>query len=644
MSIIKKIESLLRTKEEFTSADGEILSNKVYDAAVELSPELLDALMSDDETKGYFFAQTSNGTWVFNQQKFEWAITNNRFLEDSYTHYKNVIGLADASEKRLSKQGEVSLIFPYKDCTLEGGQTKQERIINREVFFNKTIAPDEIKTLLEPKVITQATKYDREHLDGVAIKEISPGDNLIIRGNNLMALSSLSAINRYRGKVKLIYIDPPYFFTKPKEYDTFKYNSNFHLSTWLVFMKDRLEIARKMLQEGGTIWISIGEDGMHYLKVLADEIFGMENFVATLPRRARFGKGDVPYNLSQDFDWVLVYTNVSDDKSVVGRKTHKTYYTTPDFPGRPWRTADLTTQKNATERPNSYFTLINPKDGKEYPASKTRTWAVTKDTWKGYYDQGSIIFPGDYDFLNITVPYARKFKDEDDAKNKLSSIISDIQMKDFLTALLSGCPNRLGTKESEDLFGIGEFDFAKPENLIKSILEVATDEGDLVMDFFLGSGTTCAVAHKMKRRYIGVDQMDYIERLAVNRLRQVIDGEQGGVSAQVKWMGGGSFVYCQLATLNQDFVLRIEDKEESPADILKDMMQTGYMNHTLDLRRVEGKMDNFINLTEEEQRAALMEMLDVNMLYKNVCDMDDEEMNVSEDDKAFNHNFYALNK
>lgn len=642
MSIIKKIESLLRTREEFSSADGEILSNKVYDAAVELSPELLDILMSDDEIKGYFFSQTSNGTWVFNQQKFEWAITNNRFLEDSYTHYKNVIGLADASEKRFSKQGEVILIFPYKDCTLEGGQTKQERIVNREVFFNKTIAPDEIKTLLEPKVITRATRYDGDHPDGMAIKEISPDDNLIIRGNNLMALSSLSAINRYRGKVKLIYIDPPYFFTKPKEYDTFKYNSNFHLSTWLVFMKDRLELAKKMLLEGGTIWISIGEDGMHYLKVLADEIFGVENFVATLPRRARFGKGDVPYNLSQDFDWVLVYTNVSDDKSVVGRKTQKTYYTTPDFPGRPWRTADLTTQKNATERPNSYFPLVNPKDGKEYPASRTRTWAVTKDTWRGYYDQGGIIFPGDYDFLNITVPYARKFKDEDDAKNKLSSIISDIQIKDFLTVLLSGCPNRLGTKESEDLFGIGEFDYAKPENLIKSILEVATDEGDLVMDFFLGSGTTCAVAHKMNRRYIGVDQMDYIERLAVNRLRQVIDGEQGGVSAQVKWMGGGSFVYCQLATLNQDFVFRIEDKGQSPADILKDMMQTGYMNHTLDLRRVEGKIDNFHSLTNEEQRAALMEMLDVNMLYKNVCDMDDEDMSVSEEDKALNRNFYGL--
>lgn len=265
---------------------------------------------------------------------------------------------------------------------------------------------------------------------------------------------------------------------------------------------------KDLLQTSGTIWINMGDDGMHYLKMVADQVFGSEHFVGTLPRRTRNGKSDVPFNFSQDFDWLLVYTNVDEKKSVMGRTVERTYYETDDFPGKPWRLADLTKQTTAKERGNSYFTMVDPKTGKEYPASEKRTWCVTKDTFQYHYNRGYIVFPDDYDFLNISKPYSRKFKYEDDANGKLSSVISDCQIQQFLKALLYDCKNETGNDEIDQLFGRDEFGYAKPENLVKTIMEVTTCEGDLVMDFFSGSGTTAAVAHKMGRRYIGCEQID----------------------------------------------------------------------------------------------------------------------------------------
>ena len=224
---------------------------------------------------------------------------------------------------------------------------------------------------------------------------------------------------------------------------------------------------------------------------------------STIPRRTRHGKSDVPFNFSQDFDWLVAYTNVEDtNKTVMGRQIERVYYESDDYPGQPWRLADLTKQTTAKQRPNSYFTMVDPKTGKEYPASKKRTWAVTEDTFDYYYGKGAIVFPDDYDFLNISKPYMRKFKADDDASGKLGAVISDFQIVEFLDVLFSAAKNKDGNDEIYELFGDNEFDYAKPENLVKAILEVTTVEGDIVLDFFGGSGTTAAVAHKMGRQYI----------------------------------------------------------------------------------------------------------------------------------------------
>lgn len=640
LHLYHELEQLLRMNSRYCMDDGTLLKNRIVEDALSLNPLLVKLLLGNDKIKAVFF-QDVEGVVVFDKVKFQRFVSDTQFLGGSYTMFKNKIGLTDENGRFISESREVVLSWPYKDCVLEGGQTKEEAKRN-EVFWNETLAPDEVNRLTEPKVFSHFKRYDKdgEH----EVEHLTNADNFIIKGNNLLALHSLK--KKYAGKVKLIYIDPPYFFRKSPSSDTFKYNSNFRLSTWLTFMRDRLECAKDLLQTSGTIWINMGDDGMHYLKMVADQVFGSEHFVGTLPRRTRNGKSDVPFNFSQDFDWLLVYTNVDEKKSVMGRTVERTYYETDDFPGKPWRLADLTKQTTAKERGNSYFTMVDPKTGKEYPASEKRTWCVTKDTFQYHYNRGYIVFPDDYDFLNISKPYSRKFKYEDDANGKLSSVISDCQIQQFLKALLYDCKNETGNDEIDQLFGRDEFGYAKPENLVKTIMEVTTCEGDLVMDFFSGSGTTAAVAHKMGRRYIGCEQIDNQIELNKKRLCQVIEGEQGGVSKAIGWQGGGSFVYCELAKANDRFADEIEQAETSEQlkDIWGRMKATDYLNYKVDIKEVDANAESFDGLSLEDQKRFLIECLDKNLLYVALSDIDSNEYGVTEEDRRLTREFYRKDR
>lgn len=589
--------------------------------------------------KKVFFTDVE-GVMVFDKIKFQRFVSDTQFLGGSYTMFKNKIGLANENGRFVSESREVVLSWPYKDCMLEGGQTKEDAKRN-EVFWNETLAPDEVNRLTETKVFSNFKRYDKEGEHQV--DHLSDNDNLIIKGNNLLALHSLK--KKYAGQVKLIYIDPPYYFRKKLSTDTFKYNSNFHLSTWLTFMRDRLECAKHLLAPSGTIWIHMGDEGMHYLKLVADQVFGINHFIGTLPRRTRNGKSDVPFNFSQDFDWLLVYTNVEESQAVMGRAVERKYYTTEDYPGKPWRLADLTKQTTAKERENSFFTMVDPKTGKEYPPSEKRTWCITKETFDSHYKRGYIVFPDDYDFLKITKPYSRKFKYEDEANGKLSSIISDCQIQQFLKSLLYDCKNEIGNNEINDLFGRDEFDYAKPENLIKIIMEAVTNEGDLVMDFFSGSGTTVAVAHKLGRKYIGCEQIDHQIELTVNRLNEVICGEQGGVSKSIGWQGGGSFVYCELSKANGKFADEIENAETTGQlmDIWNRMKATDYLNYKVDVKEVDANVADFESLNLDDQKRFLIECLDKNLLYVPLSDIDSNEYGVTDEDKRLTREFYHKN-
>lgn len=336
--------------------------------------------------------------------------------------------------------------------------------------------------------------------------------NLYIEGDNLDVLKALR--ETYLGKVKMIYIDPPYNtgndFVYNDEYNVGRdveedrnglfdeegnqtlsqyerntaSNGRFH-TDWLNMIYPRLKVARDLLLDDGVIFISIDDNEIENLMKICDEIFGEMNFVAQIPWRKRTAKSDVPFGISQDYEFIICYAKSNDFCASIKGKERK-YYETPDYPGKPWRVHDLTTQRTASERPNSYFTMVNPKSGEKYPANQLRTWAVTYDTFDEYYNQGRIVFPGDYDFLNISRPAFRYWK-EDDMK-KAGEDFGRIAVSTKLPDIIGMSQD--GTKEVTNLFDGKIFSFPKPSSLIKFLLEIVNSKDSLVLDFFSGSATT----------------------------------------------------------------------------------------------------------------------------------------------------------
>ncbi|WP_438496817.1 DNA methyltransferase [Paenibacillus sp. IHBB 3054] len=601
---------------------------------------LLSKLFEVAFIKQHFIKEIA-GEKLFQIEQLEEAVLYNNYWDTSYTKYENRVGLASKG-KFLQDNEDVVLDFPFKDGVLTASMTKEDNKDGYDdAFLNETIEKDEVDRLFDKKILSNVKRFNNEeytHLDTKSTSFNMEQDNLIIKGNNLLALHTLK--DKYVGQIKLIYIDVPYFFKKKIAEDSFKYNSNFRMSTWLTFLKNRLEIAKQLLANNGSVWINISEDGMHYLKVLSDSIFGSEKFVGTIPRKTRNGKSDVPFNLSQDFDWLLVYTNGFEGDEIVGRKVERQYLTTPDFPNRPWRKADMTSQRTIYERPNSNFTMVNPKTGKEYPVNPKRSWAVAKDTFQEWYEKGGIGFPDDYEVMSGDKPFRRVFKDEDDAKEKASAVYSD-----FLLKLYDGATvNKLGNDQVDLLFGRDAFDYAKPEELLYEIIKITTKENDIVMDFFMGSATTPAVAMKMNRRFIGIEQMDYINTVSVPRLQKVIEGEQGGISKVVDWQGGGSFVYAELFPKNMGYLQDVihSNTIEELNSVYERMLLGTDTDEPADIsfRADLSKIDWAQGFNDNKR--LLVKLLDKNGLYYNYSEINDKNVRalVSDEDYTFNKVFY----
>ena len=632
----EKLTTLLKTHSDFLDDAGELIPAAVRDHAWQLNHDLIKLLLTDDAIKATFFDEIE-GHWVFNHNTFINYITDKNFLANSYTRFRNKVGL-NIEGKFLRERGEISLVWPYKDCVLEGGQTKEEEK-RKEIFFNETLAQDEINRMFDPKVLTHWKRHTADgERDVTDIQRDENGtlrENLIIKGNNLIALHTLK--QQFRGQVKLIYIDPPYNTGS----DSFGYNDNFNHSSWLTFMRNRLEVARDLLKDDGIILIHIDDQEMHYLKVVADDIFDRDNFIATVPRKTRSGKSDVPYKLSQDFDWMLMYTKGASKKdNLFQRDVSRRYHRTFDFPDE-WRLSDLTTQRTIHERPNSDFTLVNPRNGEGFPVNPNRCWGITKDSVDEYLRKGKIVFPGDYDFLNIKRPSMRVFKSED--IGKMAYVSSDF-LNQVMDELLKSMVNSKGTDEIVEIFGRKAFAYPKNELLMQRIIEYTTEENDIVLDFHLGSGTTAAVAHKMGRQYIGIEQMDYAETLPVERLKKVIAGEQGGISESVNWRGDGDFIYCELMHYNQAYMDKIQSAHSSEALVAlwQDIAENAFLNWYVNPEMPEAAINDFIAIDDvEKQRHCLAELLDKNQLYVNLSEVEDADFEVSAEDKALNKAFYG---
>ncbi len=641
--IVKELEKTFRqvNEEKYlvkTTENEEVLDKEIIIRdLLQYDENLIEGVLSNEVLKKHFTKEVSGSTVIIVQDLIEVLETEIHF-RDSYTNYANKIGLT-VGGNFIRESNEVILDFPYKDSILKAGMTKEDVEKDEDVdedFYHELIHAEERDQLFDEKILKNVKKYDENGVH--CINSFSKDDNLIIKGNNLIALHSLEEI--YKNEVRLIYLDVPYYFITKKEYDAFKYNSNFQLSTWLVFLKNRLEIAKKLLSEDGTIWIHVGEDGMHYLKVLADSIFGPEHFVGTMPRKTREGKNDVPFNFSQDFDFILIYTKADRKQTVMQRKIERSYIETDDFPGRPWRRGDIKQQKNYKERPNSYFDMVNPKTGKVYKVDKGSVWRVTKDTFDEWYENGYIGFPDDYDFMTGELPFRRSFKDEDEKKDKEdgAAVFSDYLLKDFVKQLMGK-----GRTAKDDIIGNSEFNYAKPESLMRQIIEVSTFEGDIVLDFFLGSGTTAAVAHKMNRKYIGVEQMDYIETITIPRLQEVINGEEEGISKEVNWDGGGSFIYAELMEKSRGYLEDIQKVSSinELSSIYKRMLENVDIDFRVDLLEIEEIIDKE-EVSLEDLKRLLIQIIDKNQLYYNYSEIDDKNIRdlISNSDYEFNKSFY----
>jgi len=262
MSFNAKLTDLLKTDPRFVDDDDELVVAAVQDRAWKIDRDLVKLLLSDEEIKAKFFEEIE-GHWIFNINTFIDYISQKNFLDNSYTRFRNCIGLTIGG-KFLRERDEVALVWPYKDTVLEGGQTKEEEK-RKEIFFNEVLAQDEINRLLDPKVLTNFMRYTakrKEKVTGFKRDENSViRENLIIKGNNLLALHTLKT--QFRGQVKLIYIDPPYNTGA----DEFGYNDSFNHCSWLTFMKNRLEVAKDFLLPDGLIYVQCDDTESAYLKV-----------------------------------------------------------------------------------------------------------------------------------------------------------------------------------------------------------------------------------------------------------------------------------------------------------------------------------------------------------------------------------------
>ena len=650
MTLIDELKKLLKEDTRFIDGEGNLLKNRIVELALKLDKDLIKLLLKNERIKNHFFKDI-DGVLIFDKEKFIKFVDNKEFLPDSYTAFKNKIGLANEEGKYLAKSKEVVLVWPYKDCVLEGGQEKPDEK-RKEIFHNVILAPDEIDRLLEPKVFTNFKRIDKdgEHkLEGFrrdpetnrkrGLPEDTITDNLIIKGNNLLVLHSL--LKEFRGKIKLIYIDPPYNTGN----DEFKYNDNFNHSTWLTFMKNRLEVAKELLKDDGVIFVHCDDNEQAYLKVLMDEVFGRDNFIGTIVAITNRSGRDYG-GIARTHDYMLVYGKTEnyilydiEDKSKV--LPYKDQF--GEFDIRELRNRNI--RFNVGNRPNLFYPFyVNPnkKDENgfyELSLEKRKGWIEVlpkksqgvQTVWRWGKERAQ-------KELNVNL-VGKKMR------NGEFQIVEKYRKKGRMARSVwteKEIRNEKGTLELKALFGKRVFDYPKAEELIKKVIEMGTMEGEIFLDFCLGSGTSAAVAHKMKRQYIGVEQMDYINEVPVERIKKVIQGEQGGISQEVNWKDGGDFVYMELMKLNESFVKKIRDAEttEELLKIWEDMKHNGFLSYRVDPRLFDENIEEFKALNLDEQKKLLLEMLDYNDLYVNYSEIEDAIYNVDEEDKRLNKEFY----
>ncbi len=559
-----------------------------------------------NDYKNAFFKTIAN-TLVFNEKALLECLEIKE-LENSFTRFKNKIGLFSQGGL-IKSSGLVVLNFPFKDNVLLGN-AKDNSTKSNELFYHEILHKKEIDTLLSQKVLCHFEMHGQGDLQS-ALKD--KNTNYLIKGNNLIALYSLK--KKFAKQVKCIYIDPPYNTGN----DSFNYNDNFNHSSWLVFMKNRLEAAREFLSDDGVIFVQCDDNEQAYLKVLMDEIFLRENFVASIIWKQFHSVKNDAANFSKNIEYILCYCKNFSKNLISNEPFDKSNsYKLKDENG--FYKLDPVWAKSGNNF--SPYTFLN---GKTWSPPSGTFWRYSIGTLKDMEQNNRIVFNGKN-------PMAKRYLSEV-AEGRKSSTFWDGSEVGY---------NLNGDAEIKQLFnGNKVFNNPKPEALISRILEISTNENDLVLDFFAGSGTTCAVAHKMKRHYIGIEQMDYIETITKERLKKVIEGEQGGISKKCGFKGGGSFVYAELKEVNLGIKRQISNAK-SASECLKIFND---LNERI-LKCADNKMDEihseeFQKLDLNEQKRKCRDLLDSNEDYLNLGDIDEDAWEIDDSTKKYNEIFYS---
>ena len=640
---------VLRMDSRFCTEDGHLLKNNVVEAALALDPQLLHYLLADEKLHKQFFRKV-DGLLVFDKVQFQRFVMNKQFLPDSYTSFKNKVGLTNENGEFLSESREIVLSWPYKDCMLEGGQTKEDAKRN-EIFWSETLAPDEINRLTEPKALCNFRRYDSkgEH----EATELRPDDNLIIKGNNLLALYSLR--QRFRGKVKLIYIDPPYNTGN----DSFGYNDSFNHSTWLTFMKNRLEVAKELLSPDGCIFVHCDDHEQAYLKILMDTIFSpqytFDNCIAIKVSPANGVKiTHANRTILKEKEYILFYksSSTSLNPQYIENKEWDKHYNlfieNRDKDVSQWKVIPISQKIDNLQLGEQ--DLSNPKFAKWAYANAECIFQLVAPSeaiknnpkYMSEYIQAVEELPGYFAYKGKQIHFASKTIKETLDGYKFSKLACDWWHDIAFNNLF---------QEGNVLLKAGK----KPEKLLQRIISLTTVEGDIVLDFFGGSGTTAATAHKMRRNYISCEQLPEHIDLICTRLYGVINNDISGISKSVHWnpqnpdlldgdkYAHNSFVYCELAQANQQLVDEIMAANEplKLQEVWALLQEKGFLSYKISPKLINEHAEDFNDLSLEDQKRFLIECLDKNMLYIPYSDIDDEGFTLSENDKQLTRQFYA---
>lgn len=670
----KKLIKLLETDSRFKDQNGHLIKRTVIDKAWKTDHKLVQLLLGDPEVKAKFFDKIA-GHLVFNVNTLIEYISNKNFLGNSYTRFRNKIGL-NIDKKFLRERGEVSLVWPYKDCVLEGGQTKEEEP-RKEIFFNEVLAHDEINRLFDPKVLTNWKRHRAKGEEKVTeVKRDQNGtirENLIIKGNNLLALHTLK--QQFRGKVKLVYMDPP--FNTKGDANTFLYNNNFNHSSWLTFMKNRLEVSKDLLAKNGIAVIAIDHEELLYVGLLADEVFSRNNRLGIVSVQTNpGGRSDATF-FATSSEFFLVYAKNKDFATIhllpltqEQKADFKFVDDTSQYRWCPFRRGG--SNSTPKDRPNlfypifynentGYIGLEKIKGAKEIIpvdiSGVQRVWRQSKERFT------EAVKKGDIRVKVRNKGYSVDLKDRIKKGRKPKTI--------WVNPLYDASSH--GTRILKNIFkNNNTFSYPKSKHLVKDIIKITTDKDGLILDFFGGSGTTAEAVLELNqedqgnRQFILCEQMDYIQKVTVPRVLHTI-----------KKNNKETFIYCDLMKYNEAYMDKIQSAKSSKEmiSLWKDISKNSFLNWYVNPEMPEEAVKDFILIGQsanpekkkfserklekikriekafssiketskglEKQKRLLAELLNKNQLYVNLSEIDDKSFQVSKEDKRLNKLFFG---